>query len=42
MKTVKEFLRLLWISRYKKSPIHKSYCHYLRHAWRLAKEIFED
>lgn len=41
MSTLLNFLSLLWMSGFKKRKYHKTYRSYLRHAWKLAKEINE-
>jgi hypothetical protein len=45
MKTIYYFLFLLYICnvlKFKKTPIHPTFWSYIKHSWRLAKEINED
>jgi len=42
LKIINNFMMLLYLTGYRKSKIHKTYIHYLRHAWELSEEISKD
>ena len=42
MKTIYNFIILLKWTRYWKNEIHPTYWSYIRHAWKLAKEITKE
>jgi len=41
MKRIIAFLKLIYLVRYRKTPMHPKKIIYYKHAWRLAKEITE-